>query len=79
MEHDINETIPYFIHEGDMARAERTIKRLFVLCIILIAVAVFSNLAWIRYENQFVDEVTVTQESDNGYNNYIGDDGDINN
>lgn len=79
MEHDINETIPYFIHEGDMARAERTIKRLFVLCIILIAVAVFSNLAWIHYENQFIDEVTVTQESDNGYNNYIGDDGDINN
>lgn len=66
MEHDTDATIPYFIHEGDMARAERTIKRLFVLCIILIAVLVGTNGAWIYYESQFEDVVSteVTQDAE---------------
>lgn len=46
-----------------MARAERTIKRLWILCIILVILLVGTNLAWIHYENQFEDVVTVTQES----------------
>lgn len=58
-----NATIPYFCHEGEMARAERTIKRLWILCIILVILLVGTNLAWIHYENQFEDVVTVTQES----------------
>ena len=52
--------MPYFAHESTMARAERTIKRLWVLCIILIVVAVGSNFAWIFYESQF-EEVTSTE------------------
>ena len=57
-------TIPYFCHEGEMARAERTIKRLWILCILLIVLLVGTNFAWIYYENQFQDEVTITQEAD---------------
>ncbi len=57
--------IPYFAHEGEMARAERTNKRLWVLIILLIVALVGSNLAWIIYENQFVEE-SVTQEVDTG-------------
>ena len=45
--------IPYVIMEGVMARAERTIKRLWILCIILIVLFVGTNLAWIIYELQF--------------------------
>lgn len=71
--------IPYFCHEGDMARAERTIKRLWVLCILLIVLFVGSNLAWLHYENQFADEVTVTQDSSTGMNNYVGGSGVITN
>lgn len=72
--------IPYFAHEGDMARLERTIKRLWVLCILLIVMLVATNAGWIYYEAQFTDEVvTVEQENEDGYNNFIGNDGDINN
>lgn len=71
--------IPYFCHEGDMARAERTIKRLWILCILLIVLLVGTNIAWIHYENQFQDEVTVTQDSATGVNNYLGGNGAITN
>ena len=70
--------IPYFCHEGDMARAERTIKRLWILCIILIILLVGTNIAWIVYENSFED-IVVTQDNADGYNNYVGNDGDITN
>ena len=71
--------IPYFAHEGMMARMERTVKRLWILCIILIILLAGTNGAWIWYENQFIDEVTVTQENGDGYNNYVDGDGTINN
>ena len=73
--------IPYFCHEGDMARAERTIKRLWILCILLIVLLVGTNIAWIHYESQFSDVVTttqeVTQDGKDGVNNFIGGDGVI--
>ena len=55
--------IPYFAHEGEMTRMERINKRLWILCIILIALLAITNIAWFHYENQFEDMVTVTQES----------------
>ena len=63
------QNIPYFVHEGTMTRMERTIKRLWVLCIVLIILLAGSNGAWLWYESQFADESTVvTQElnSDSG-------------
>lgn len=73
-------TISYAAHEGMLARMERTIRRLWILCIILILLLAGTNAAWIWYENQFVDEtLTVTQDSPDGINNYIGNDGDITN
>lgn len=70
--------ISYAAHEGMMARMERTIRRLWILCIILIILLAGTNAAWIYYENSFED-VVVTQENDDGYNNYIGEDGTITN
>lgn len=73
------EQIPYIVHEAALERQERTIKRLWVLCIIMFVAFVLSNIAWIVYENQFEDVVTtISQENDNGDNNFIGNDGDIN-
>lgn len=70
--------IPYYVHESDMARMERQIKRLWIVLIMTIVFLVATNAAWIYYEAQFTDEiVTVEQESESGYNNYIGNDGDI--
>ena len=58
------ENIPYFVHEGMMARQERHIKRLWILCIIIFLALVGTNAGWIIYEAQFEDVVTtVTQEA----------------
>ena len=69
-------TIPYFVHESEVARHERTVKRLWILCIIIFLAFVASNAYWIWYESQWQD-VVVTQENADGYNNYIGNSGDI--
>lgn len=61
------------------AMAERTIKRLWILIILLVVLLFGSNAAWIWYESQWsvVETTEVTQENENGYNNYIGNDGEI--
>ena len=70
--------IPYVAFESSMARLERTIKRLWILAIILIALLFGTNAAWIYYESHFeVVEAEITQENESGYNNFIGRDGDI--
>lgn len=75
----MKEQIPFIVYEDAMVRAERTIKRLWVLCIIMFTAFVVSNGLWIYYESQFdtVETTEVTQSNDNGYNNYVGNDGDI--
>jgi hypothetical protein len=70
--------IPYIVFEADMARFERIIKRLWITVILLIVLLVGSNMAWLIYENSFED-VVITQENEDGYNNFIGNDGDITN
>lgn len=50
------EPIPFIAHESAMARMERTIKRLWILLMILVVLLVGSNVAWIIYESQFVEE-----------------------
>lgn len=61
------QTVPYIVHEADMARQERTIKRLWILLIIVIFLFVGSNCAWLYYESQFTDESwTVTRDVDSG-------------
>lgn len=45
--HQSVEPVPYIAHEASMARMERTIKRLWILLIILSAMLVATNGAWI--------------------------------
>ena len=72
------EAVPYIFHESAMARAERSAKRLWTVIILLIVLLVGSNGAWLWYESQFETVTTeITQENADGYNNYIGNDGDI--
>lgn len=49
--------IPYFAHEGEMARAERMNKRLWIVILVLILCLVGTNAGWIVYESQFEDSV----------------------
>ena len=53
--------VPYIAHEAMMARMERTIKRLWILVILLAVFLVGTNAAWIYYENQW--EVVTSTES----------------
>lgn len=79
MNEDKTAMIPYFVHEGEMTRAERTNKRLWILCLILILLLTGSNALWFWYENQFEDVVTttqtVTQDIDTGDGPAIVNDG----
>lgn len=71
--------VPYIVYESEMARLERIIKRQFCLIIVALIFLVGTNLYWIWYEQQFIDEVTVTQENGDGYNNYVDGNGSITN
>ena len=74
------EPVPFIVHEGTMARAERTAKRLWITILLLIVLLVGTNGLWIWYESQFQYYQTtqeVTQESDYGDNSFIGGDVDV--
>lgn len=75
-------SVPYVVHESAMARAERQAKSLVWVIVLLIVLLVGTNAGWLWYESQFevVEETTetiITQDNSDGYNNYIGNDGDI--
>ena len=73
---DYMEQIPYIAYESALARQERTIKRLFIVTILLIALLVATNVGWIIYESQFEDvSTTIEADSDTGnaIANYSGD------
>ena len=76
-------SVPYVVHESAMARAERHTKALVWVVVLLIVLLVGTNARWLIYNSQFkvveeaTTETTVTQDNASGYNNYIGNDGDI--
>lgn len=67
------EPVSYLAYESMKTTMERTIKRLWILAIILIILLAGTNAAWIYYESQWqvVETTTIEaeQESDTG-NNY---------
>ena len=72
--------MPIAQHEKDQNRLMGIIKSLIAVIVILIVLLVGSNVGWLIYNSQFevVEEsTTITQENAEGYNNYIGNDGDI--
>ena len=72
-------TIPYLVHESDMARMERVVKRLWILMILLVLMLVGTNAAWIYYESQWqVEETKISQDVDTGEGNaYVAGIGDV--
>lgn len=77
-------TIPYFVHEGDMARSERMIKKLIIALLISVVIIFASNAvwlyAWMQYDYTSQDSTqTVDVDTKDGTANYIGNDGDITN
>lgn len=69
--------IPFVMHEAEMARAERTQKRLFIVILVLLFLLLATNAGWLIYTSQF-DDVTTTQtveqDAESGNNQFIGGD-----
>lgn len=63
-----------------LMQMKTTIKRLFIVVVILIVMLFATNVAWLYCWNLPTDsaETSISQDADdNGTNNYIGNDGDI--
>lgn len=75
-----NTTVPFVVHENLRAQMSAANARLVRVIVLLILLLVASNVAWLWHESQFADEYyEITQENEDGYNNFIGHDGDITN
>lgn len=72
-------TISRYAFESALTAMELTVKRLWIVILILIVLLAGSNGAWIYYESQMETvETEITQEADgDGVNNFIGEDGNI--
>lgn len=78
----MEEKVPYIVHESVTARLERTIKRLFILLIITVALIFASNAIWIYYWNQYEYEdvtETYTYDQDGAGVNIIGPHNEVSN
>ena len=70
------DSIPYIVYEGEMARMERIIKRLWKAILALIAVIAIGIVAAVWYESQF--ETISYQQDGAGLNNICtGEQGDV--
>lgn len=71
------QNVSYIAYESAMARQERTIKRIWILCILLLIALIGTNGAWIYYESQFetVQSTTITQDLDADSGDAIINDG----
>ena len=59
--------VDYVVYEGTMSRMERTIRRLWILALVLIVLFVGSNALWLYHESQF-EYFTITQEAESDGN-----------
>ena len=77
----MDDKIPYIAFEAEMARHERSIKRLIIALLLTITLLFISNVAWLWFFNQFDIESETVQldSSENGTASYVGNDGVINN
>ena len=79
----MDEKISVFAFQEFCARLERTIKRLWILAIILTVLLIGTNCAWLLYESQFqcVETTTETYEADatDGGIAIANGDGEVNN
>lgn len=75
----MNKDVPYIVFESEVARLERTIRRLVVLVVIAVALIFASNITWLLFIGQYDFETTTTTQKAEGNANYIGQDGDITN
>jgi len=59
-EKKVPENVPYIVHEGAMARLERSNRRLLIALVIALLVMLLNNIAWLVYDH--VENQSVGQE-----------------
>ena len=80
-----NVNVPFVVYQATAARQERQVKRLWVALIVAIALMFLTNMMWVGVFSSYdysstTEEIIVEQDAqDGGNNNYIGNNGDINN
>ena len=75
----IPRVVDYIVYESAMARVERTIRRLWILILVLIVLLAGSNALWL-YEwcqYDYVDEIETTYTQDGEGVNIIGDSNEV--
>lgn len=68
------QSVPLAMVELHSAAQERTIRRLWIIIIILIGLLCATNFAWLMYEAQFEEvstSIEAEQETADGGNNYV--------
>ena len=75
---DVNVSVPYVVHEAEVSRQERTIKRQWVVIIILICLLFASFGLFVWYESQF-ETISYDYTQDGEGTNIIGDSNEVNN
>ena len=71
--------VPYIVHEAELARAERSFKRLWAAIILLIVLLFGSNAGWLYYESQLEETATTIEaEADDGGNAVANNNGMVN-
>jgi hypothetical protein len=68
--------VPYIVFEGELARAERHVKRLWIALIVVVSALLISNLAWLYYESQF-ETISYAQDGAGLNNINTGSQGDV--
>ncbi|MBO6268466.1 MAG: hypothetical protein J6N19_04915 [Clostridium sp.] len=61
--------IPFYVHEGEVTRLNKIIKKLWVLVLVVFVALILTNAGWIVYESQFATEsysYSVSQDSGDG-------------
>ena len=73
--------IPYIAFEAEMARHERTIKRLLIALVVAVALIFVSNVAWLWFFNQFdiIGDTVQLESNEAGNASYMGGSGVIDN
>ena len=73
--------IPYIAFEAEMARHERTIRRLLIALLVSVALMFVSNIAWLWFFNQFdiIGDTVQLESNEEGNASYMGGSGVIDN
>lgn len=77
----MEEKVPYIVHEGEVARLERIIKRLVVIATLAVVMIFATNAVWLYAWNQYeyVGEQSYSYDQDGAGVNIIGTDNEVRN